>query len=141
MTQSARWIAPAVVLLLLLAACDAPQPAGEDAPPPNIVLIVADDLGYGDLGAYGQQEIMTPRLDRMAEEGLRFTQFYAGSTVCAPSRSVLMEGRHTGRTYIRGNKEVRPYGQEPIPDSLVTMAEVLQEAGYRTGLVGKWGLG
>lgn len=136
-------LSPALVVVLLLAACDAPQPSddGADARPPNIVLIVADDLGYGDLGAYGQQRIMTPRLDRMAEEGLRFTQFYAGSTVCAPSRSVLMEGRHTGRTYIRGNKEVQPYGQEPIPDSLVTMAEVLQEAGYSTGLVGKWGLG
>ena len=111
------------------------------APPPNLVFILADDLGYGDVGVYGQTRIATPRLDRMAAEGLRFTQFYSGSTVCAPSRSVLMDGRHTGHTYIRGNKEIHPYGQEPIPDSVATFAETLKEAGYRTGLVGKWGLG
>lgn len=115
--------------------------ASSDAPRPNIVLIVADDLGYGDLGSYGQQQIQTPHLDRMAREGLRFTQFYAGSTVCAPSRSVLMTGRHTGRTPIRGNNPVLPIGQEPLPDTAVTVAEVLRDAGYRTGAFGKWGLG
>ena len=111
------------------------------ASPPNIVLIVADDLGYGDLGSYGQETIQTPHLDRMAREGLRFTQFYAGSTVCAPSRSVLMTGLHTGHTPIRGNEEVFPIGQAPLPDSARTVAEVLSGAGYHTGAFGKWGLG
>lgn len=133
------WKMLVAVLVIGVAACDGPQEAEERQP--NIVLIVADDLGYGDLGSYGQESIRTPNLDRMADDGLRFTDFYSGSTVCAPARSVLMDGRHTGRTYIRGNKSVWPYGQEPIPDSIVTMAEVLQAAGYRTGLVGKWGLG
>jgi len=116
--------------------------AGQDAePPPNIVLIVADDLGYGDLGSYGQVHTQTPNLDRMAEEGMRFTQYYAGSTVCAPSRSVLMTGLHTGHTPVRGNKEIMPTGQYPLPYGTPTMAEVLKQAGYRTGAFGKWGLG
>jgi arylsulfatase A len=109
--------------------------------PPNIVFIIADDLGYGDVGAYGQQKIRTPRLDEMARGGTRFTQFYAGSPVCAPSRSVLMTGQHSGHTPIRGNKEVDPIGQEPLPGASVTLAEVLREAGYATGAFGKWGLG
>jgi len=107
---------------------------------PNIVFILADDLGYGDVGAYGQTKIRTPRLDRMAREGTRFTQFYAGSPVCAPSRSALMTGQHTGHTYIRGNKE-HPAGQEPLPDAVTTVADVLKQAGYATGIFGKWGLG
>lgn len=129
----------------MVAACAGERPAEVAAPepqrPPNIILIVADDLGYGDLGSYGQQQIRTPHLDQMAAEGLRFTQFYAGSTVCAPSRSVLMTGQHTGHTYIRGNKEHQPMGQEPLPDSVFTLAELMQAAGYTTGLIGKWGLG
>lgn len=112
-----------------------------DARPPNIVFIMADDLGYGELGSYGQEAISTPHLDRMAEEGIRYTQFYAGSTVCAPSRSSLMTGQHTGRTPVRGNKEVLPIGQTPLPDEAVTIAEVLGDAGYATGAFGKWGLG
>lgn len=108
---------------------------------PNIIFILADDLGYGDLGCYGQTRIQTPHLDRMAREGVRFTQFYAGSPVCAPSRSALLTGRHTGHTYIRGNKEIQPEGQEPLADSIFTMAEVMQDAGYITGAFGKWGLG
>lgn len=112
-----------------------------DAPRPNIIYILADDLGYGDLGSYGQTKIKTPNLDRMAEEGMRFTQHYAGSTVCAPSRSVLMTGLHTGHTPIRGNKEHLPIGQHPIPYSATTIAEVLKDAGYTTGAFGKWGLG
>jgi len=126
--------------VLVLVGCNGGSAESEPTRP-NIVLIVADDLGYGDIGSYGQQQIQTPHLDRMAEEGLRFTQFYAGSTVCAPSRSVLMTGQHTGRTPIRGNNEVLPIGQQPLPDSSVTMAEMLRAAGYRTGLFGKWGLG
>jgi len=108
---------------------------------PNILFVMADDLGYGDLGSYGQVHIQTPHLDRMAEEGVRFTDFYAGSTVCAPSRSVLVTGQHTGHTHIRGNRELWPMGQEPLPAETVTIAEVMKEAGYRTGLIGKWGLG
>ncbi len=123
-----------------LAACESPAPPPPPAPP-NIVFILADDLGYGDLGAYGQETIQTPTLDRMAAEGMRFTQFYAGSTVCAPSRSVLMTGKHLGRNDIRGNREIRPMGQTPLPAENVTVAELLQDAGYATGLVGKWGLG
>ncbi|MEX2186314.1 MAG: arylsulfatase [Pirellulales bacterium] len=102
---------------------------------PNILLILADDLGYGDLGCYGQKRIHTPRLDRMAGEGLRFRKFYAGATVCAPSRCVLMTGLHTGHCWIRGNARL-----DLRPDD-VTVAELLKSAGYATALVGKWGLG
>lgn len=105
---------------------------------PNVIFILADDLGYGDLGSYGQQVIRTPSLDRMAAEGIRFTQFYAGATVCAPSRSVLMTGQHTGRTHVRGN--ARGTAQS-LRDDDVTVAELLKSAGYTTGLFGKWGLG
>lgn len=126
---------------LMLGCGQVAAPSDTEAPRPNIVLIVADDLGYGDLGSYGQEQIQTPHLDRMAEEGLRFTDFYAGSTVCAPSRSVLITGQHTGRTPIRGNKPVLPIGQEQLPDTAVTVAEVLRDTGYSTGAFGKWGLG
>lgn len=108
---------------------------------PNIIWIMADDLGYGDLGSFGQKEIKTPELDKMAKTGMRLTQFYAGSTVCAPSRCVLMTGKHTGHAYIRGNKEVKPMGQWPLPDETLTVAELVKKSGYRTGLIGKWGLG
>lgn len=108
---------------------------------PNIILIVADDLGYGDLGCYGQKRFATPNLDRLAAEGMRFTQHYSGCTVCAPSRSSLMTGLHTGHTPIRGNKEHQPEGQMPLPASSVTVAELLRQAGYATGAFGKWGLG
>jgi arylsulfatase A len=102
---------------------------------PNVVLIQADDLGYGDLSAYGQARFQTPALDRLAREGIRFTQYYAGSTVCAPSRASLMTGLHTGHSWIRGNGEIAMRLED------VTIAEVLREAGYRTAVVGKWGLG
>lgn len=108
---------------------------------PNIIYILADDLGYGDLGCYGQNHFKTPNLDKMAAEGMLFTQHYAGCTVCAPSRSSLMTGQTTGHTPIRGNKEVQPEGQWPIPDSTFTIAEMLKQAGYVTGGFGKWGLG
>ena len=111
-------------------------PLAAAAAPPNIVLIMADDLGYGHLGSYGQTKIKTPRLDRMAAEGLRFTQAYAGSTVCAPSRSVLMTGLHGGHTSVRGN-----LGDAHLQDADITLAEVLKGAGYATGGYGKWGLG
>jgi len=102
---------------------------------PNIVLIQADDLGYGDLSSYGQASFRTPSLDRLAAEGIRFTQYYAGSTVCAPSRAALMTGLHTGHASIRGNLEV------PLPAADVTVAMALHDAGYRTAAIGKWGIG
>lgn len=105
---------------------------------PNIVFILADDLGYGDLGCFGQKIIQTPRLDRMAAEGMKFTQFYAGATVCAPSRSVLMTGQHTGHTVVRGNAKG---GKQALRPADVTVAEVLKQGGYKTALIGKWGLG
>ncbi|MGE0605762.1 MAG: arylsulfatase [Pirellulales bacterium] len=115
---------------------------------PNIIFILADDLGYGDLGCYGQQKIKTPRLDRLAAEGMRFTQHYAGCAVCAPSRCVLMTGRHPGHAYIRDNKDpVQPgvprpvKGQIPIPDDALTLAEQFHANGYATAGCGKWGLG
>jgi arylsulfatase A-like enzyme len=108
---------------------------------PNIVFILADDLGYGDLGCYGQERIKTPNIDRMAAEGMRFTDHYAGSTVCAPSRCSLMTGLHTGHTYVRGNREIQPMGQLPLPEDTVTLPRVLKQAGYTTALIGKWGLG
>ena len=124
---------------------------------PNIIFILADDLGYGELGAYGQTKIETPNLDALAAGGMLFTQHYTGAPVCAPARSVLMTGLHTGHTHIRGNDEWRERGavwdysamfadprlegQRPLLDSVVTMAEMLKGAGYNTGIVGKWGLG
>jgi uncharacterized sulfatase len=107
---------------------------------PNIVLILADDLGYGDVGCYGQKRIQTPCIDRLAAEGIRFTQAYAGSTVCAPSRCVLMTGLHTGHCRVRGNGGATPVSQALRPQD-VTAARLLQQAGYTTALVGKWGLG
>ena len=108
---------------------------------PNIIYLIADDLGYGDLSTNGQTKFKTPQLDRMAAGGMKLTRHYAGSTVCAPSRSVLMTGLHTGHTFVRGNKEVKPEGQYPLADSIQTLAEYMKDAGYLTGGFGKWGLG
>jgi len=109
---------------------------------PNIIFILADDLGYGDLGCYGQKLIQTPRIDQMAEEGMRFTEHYSGSPVCAPARAVLMTGKHTGNTPVRGNRQNDlSSGQMPLPKSELTIATVLKEAGYHTAFFGKWGLG
>lgn len=120
-------------LATMAAGSAAQAPAGGKRP--NIIYIMADDLGYGDVGCYGQQRIKTPNIDRLAKEGRRFTQFYAGDTVCAPSRCVLMTGLHTGHCYIRGNAKVNLRPED------VTIPEVLKPAGYRSGLIGKWGLG
>ena len=132
-----------IVLLaaLLAAAIPASRMDGAVHDRPNVVFILADDLGYGDLGSYGQRVIQTPRLDKMAAEGIRFTQFYAGATVCAPSRSVLMTGQHTGHTHVRGNAPGPDMTAQSLRDVDVTVAEVLKAAGYSTGLFGKWGLG
>jgi arylsulfatase A-like enzyme len=108
---------------------------------PNVIYILADDLGYGDLSSYGQKKFTTPNIDRLAKQGMLFTQHYSGSTVCAPSRSALMTGMHTGHTVVRGNKEIQPEGQHPIPENTYTIAEALKKAGYTTGAFGKWGLG
>jgi len=108
---------------------------------PNLIWIMADDLGYGDLGCYGQKVIQTPELDRMAKEGLRFTQFYAGATVCAPSRSVLLTGQHHGHTRVRGNAGQKNPLAQALRAEDTTVAKVLQQAGYETTLYGKWGLG
>lgn len=112
-----------------------------EAPRPSIIYIMADDLGYGDLGSYGQQIIRTPFLDKMAAEGVRLTDHYSGSPVCAPSRCVLMTGLHSGHAVVRGNYEVSPEGQMPLPAEASTVAELLKDAGYVTGAIGKWGLG
>ena len=108
---------------------------------PNIIFILADDLGYGDLGCFGQAKIKTPELDKMASEGMKLTSFYAGSTVCAPSRSVLMTGQHTGRTWVRGNAGRDNRDPQTLRPEDITVAEKLKEAGYDTALTGKWGLG
>lgn len=108
---------------------------------PNIIYIFADDLGYGDLSCYGQKRFSTPNIDRLAAEGMMFTQHYSGTTVSAPSRSSLMTGMHTGHTPIRGNKEWKPEGQWPLPAESVTIAEIIKSKGYVTGAFGKWGLG
>ena len=108
---------------------------------PNIIYILADDLGIGDLGCYGQQKILTPNIDKLASQGMMFTDHYAGCTVSAPSRSVLMTGLHTGHTYVRGNRELKTEGQFPMSGNAYTVAEMLKDAGYVTGAFGKWGLG
>jgi arylsulfatase len=134
----------------------ADSPSAEHRPP-NIVLFLADDLGYGDIGCYGQTRTLTPHIDALAAGGLKFSQFYTGSPVCAPARCVLMTGLHTGHAYIRGNDPVKergdvwnfekacndPFleGQRPIPASTVTVAELLKAVGYSTACIGKWGLG
>lgn len=128
-------------LLLVLCcqfACAEDRPDGDR---PNIVYIMLDDAGYGDLSCYGQQKFATPNVDRLAAEGMKFTQHYSGSTVCAPTRCCLMTGVHTGHAYVRGNREVKPEGQAEMPGDIVTIPRLLSEAGYVTGAFGKWGLG
>ncbi|HWA28351.1 MAG TPA: arylsulfatase [Lacunisphaera sp.] len=136
-----RMLQPLLAAFVALASNLATRAESAPTRPPNIILILADDLGYGELGCYGQKLIATPNLDRMAAEGMRFTQFYAGNTVCAPSRSVLLTGQHMGHTRVRGNAGADRPAAQTLRRGDVTVARVLQQAGYRTGLVGKWGLG
>lgn len=138
MTKTTLLTLPAAACALGLPAC---QSATDGDRPVNVVFIVADDLGYGDLGCYGQEIIRTPNLDRMASEGLLFTQAYAGCPVSAPSRCSLMTGLNTAHSQIRGNREVLPEGQAPMAEGTFTIASLMKQAGYATGLFGKWGLG
>src|SRR3954469_303013 len=126
---------PITLLVALTASLLTPAPAATTRPP-NIIFFLADDLGIGHVGCYGQDKIKTPNVDRLAAEGMRFTQFYAGANVCAPSRSTLMTGLHTGHTPVRNNGLDRY-----LYDEDVTVAEVLKKAGYTNGGFGKWGLG
>ena len=112
-----------------------------EARKPNVVFILADDLGYRELGSFGQKLIQTPNIDRLATQGMKLTQHYSGNAVCAPSRCVLMTGKHPGHAFVRSNKATPPEGQQPIPDSEVTLAELMKKQGYVTGAFGKWGLG
>ncbi len=115
--------------------------AEETSLKPNVIFIMADDLGYGDLGCFGQQKIKTPHLDQLAAEGMKLTDFYAGCTVCAPSRCVLMTGQHTGRCWVRGNASAANIEHQALRDEDITIAEIFKQAGYATGQFGKWGLG
>jgi len=114
---------------------------------PNVIYIYADDMGYGELGCYGQQKIKTPHIDQMAKEGMRFTQHYAGAPVCAPSRCMLLTGEHSGHSYIHGNYEMGGFpdslegGQMPLPEHSFTIPNLMKQAGYTTAAIGKWGLG
>lgn len=128
------------LVLLLLTAC-LPALARGESPRPNIIYLLLDDAGYGDLSCYGQTRFQTPNVDALAREGMKFTQHYAGSTVCAPTRCSLMTGLHTGHAQVRGNREVKPEGQSPLKAGTTTVAGLLKDAGYRTGAFGKWGLG
>lgn len=140
-------------ILLALLVCLVALPLAAADRPPNVIYLLADDLGYNELGCYGQKIIKTPNIDRIAKEGIRFTNHYSGNAVCAPSRCCLMTGKHPGHAYIRNNGDPKHLqhlapkfgwefpGQNPIPDSEVTIAEVLKQKGYSTGAAGKWGLG
>jgi arylsulfatase A len=135
------------VLCALCVSCATADPAGDstgpsrELRPPNVIVILADDLGYGELGCYGQQRIRTPHLDQLAARGMRFTQAYSGAPVCAPARCVLLTGRHSARAEIRGNREVQPEGQHPLTAESPSIAHLMRSAGYATGAMGKWGLG
>ena len=132
---------PSVLMTCIAVVFTAAPVSAADAKKPNIVFILCDDLAMGDVGVYGQKLIKTPNLDRMAAEGMRFTQAYCGTSVCAPCRSSLMTGQHMGHCPIRANREIQPEGQKPLPEGTITIAHVLKEAGYATACTGKWGMG
>lgn len=129
------------VVWLALAFCGMAWFGAVAAEKPNFIFILSDDLAQGDVGCYGQKLIKTPNLDRMAAEGTRYTQAYCGTSVCAPSRSTVMTGLHTGHCPVRANREIQPEGQMPLPAGTVTVAQILKEAGYATACIGKWGMG
>ena len=129
-----KTLSSAALTLAALAALNAKQK-------PNVVFILTDDLGYGDLSCYGQDIFETPNIDKLAMSGIRFTRSYSGTTVSAPSRASLLTGLHTGHTPIRGNREIRPEGQAPLPADSYNIFHLFKDAGYTTGAFGKWGLG
>ncbi len=146
LTVTARTTIMAVAMLMTALHASAPaQPSNtEEADrdgPPNIVYIYVDDLGYGDIGAYGQEKIRTPNIDELARRGIKFTDHYSGAPVCAPARAALMTGRHMGTAHVRSNDPVLPWGQMPLTKEHATLSELLNRAGYATACVGKWGLG
>lgn len=130
-----------VLLLSGMPALQAQKENTSKSTRPNVVFILADDLGYGDLSCYGQEKFETPNIDEIAQHGMRFTQCYSGTTVSAPSRCCLLTGVHSGHAAIRGNIEMKPEGQFPLPDGAQTIFHDFQKAGYRTAAFGKWGLG
>ncbi len=132
---------PTAWILLAVALAAPVTPAADPLAKPNIIFILSDDLAQGDVGCYGQKLIKTPTLDAMAKEGMRFTQAYCGTSVCAPSRTSLMIGKHTGHSPIRANREIQPEGQKPLPPGTDTVAKLLRDNGYATACVGKWGMG
>lgn len=143
------FIKASLALFLIIGGCvkNTPPAIPDGSVAPNIIYIMADDLGYQELGSYGQELIKTPNLDQLAIEGMRFTEFYSGSTVCAPARCTLLTGKHTGNSYVRDNYELGDFsdenegGQLPLPRGTFTLASMLKNRGYRTGIIGKWGLG
>ncbi|MBA4147234.1 MAG: arylsulfatase [Verrucomicrobia bacterium] len=139
--MSLRYFARLLAIILVALLCISPEAFAKQTRNPNIIFILTDDLGYGDVGAFGQTKIKTPNIDRMAREGMKFTQHYSGSPVCAPARCVLMTGKHPGHATSRDNREIKPEGQFPIPDEEITLAELMKQSGYVTGAFGKWGLG
>jgi arylsulfatase A len=137
-----------LIITSIIIGCRSPQEGKNlTSQTPNIIYIYADDLGYGELGSYGQEKIKTPNLDQMASEGMRFTQHYTSTPVCAPARCMLMTGKHAGHSYIRSNYshnggyDYMEGGQMPLPDGTTTVGHMMQDAGYVTGAIGKWGLG
>ena len=144
MSQLFQSIVNCLVMALLLVVLPS---QGQSSSKPNIIYVYADDLGYGELGVYGQQKIKTPNLDKMAQEGIRFTDHYTSTPVCAPARCMLLTGKHGGHTYIHGNYELGGFadslegGQMPLPANTFTIGKLMQQAGYKTAVIGKWGLG
>ncbi|MGQ0628155.1 MAG: arylsulfatase [Phycisphaerales bacterium] len=130
-----------VVMAMLAAGCAAPPRAESLRRQPDVILIMTDDLGVGELGCYGQAIIRTPFIDALAGQGMRFSSAYSGSCVCAPSRCTLLTGLHTGHAAIRDNRELTPTGQQPLPANTITIATLLRDNGYATAAIGKWGLG
>lgn len=139
--MNTRYLLRALACAFLLSVLVPISARAEEQSPPNFIFILSDDIAQGDLGCYGQKLIQTPRLDQIAREGTRYMQAYCGTSVCAPSRSSFFTGLHTGHCPVRGNYEVPPEGQLPLPDEVVTIAEVAKEAGYATSTFGKWGMG
>ncbi len=152
-----RFLSLIVLILIFTVSCQSKKQEQKENRKPNIIYILADDLGYGELGCYGQKKIETPNIDQLAKEGMMFMQHYSGSPVCAPSRSVLLTGKHTGHTDIRNNnawssrgnvqnifameKDSTLEGNPPMQNNTITIANLLHDAGYKTGMSGKWGLG